>query len=55
MKTLHDEPTTVSRRNMLKQSATFLAGGAAGSTVGALAASPAASNVPPTAFPGMLT
>ena len=51
MKTPHDEPGTVSRRSMLKKSAAFLAGGAAGSTVGAIAAVPAVSEEPPEAPP----
>ena len=51
MKTPHDEIGTVSRRSMLKKSATFLAGGAAGSTVGAFAAPPTASEEAPEAPP----
>lgn len=51
MKTPHNEIGTVSRRSMLKKSATFLAGGAAGSTVGAFATTPTASEVAPEAPP----
>jgi hypothetical protein len=51
MTTQHEKDEAVSRRNMLKQSAAFLVGGAAGGAVVAYADTPAANEVPPTAPP----
>jgi hypothetical protein len=51
MKAQHDEAEAVSRRNMLKQSAAFLVGGAAGGAVVTYADTPAAGEVAPAAPP----
>ena len=51
MKAQHDEAEAVSRRNMLKQSAAFLVGGAAGGAVVGYADTPAAGEAAPPAPP----